>query len=227
MNDQEVRRYQMFTRVRDFGTTNTASFQSSSMAGELFATVNSVVNELSGHAATKFSANNTLRQGTTTKAILRNELREDLIAISRTARAISVIKPGFEDKFRLPPNKNDQLLISAAKAFASDAAPFISDFISREMPGDFLDELNATIKLFEKVVVDKNMGAEARLSARAAIDEAIDRGMDAVRQLDAIVKNKFSNDPVKLSAWASAKHIERAPRSAVVEDDSQPATSSN
>ena len=164
-----------------------------------------------------------MRQGTTTKVILRDELREDLIAISRTARAIAVEKPAFADKFRVPRNDNDQLLLSTARAFATDATPFVSEFVRRELPADFLDELNVTIKLFEKAVIDKNIGTENRVSARAAIDEAIVEGMNAVRQLDAIVKNKFINDPAKLAAWESAKHTERAPRSAVTEEIPPPA----
>ena len=57
--------------------------------------------------------------------------------------------------------------------------------------------------------------------ASTGIDNAIERGKDAVRRLDAIVKNKFSNDPILLSAWARAKHVERAPRPAVSPNTSE------
>jgi hypothetical protein len=46
----------------------------------------------------------------------------------------------------------------------------------------------------------------------ASIDGAIDRGIDALRQLDPIVRNKLHNNPALLAAWLSAKRIERAPR---------------
>jgi hypothetical protein len=41
---------------------------------------------------------------------------------------------------------------------------------------------------------------------------SIDRGINVVRKLDAIVKNKYANNPAVLGEWASASHNERAPR---------------
>jgi hypothetical protein len=38
--------------------------------------------------------------------------------------------------------------------------------------------------------------------------------MNAVRELDAIVRNTFRDDPATLAEWTSARHIERAPRHA-------------
>ena len=34
----------------------------------------------------------------------------------------------------------------------------------------------------------------------------------AVQGLDAIVRNKYRNDPVTLAEWATARHVERTPR---------------
>jgi hypothetical protein len=34
----------------------------------------------------------------------------------------------------------------------------------------------------------------------------------AVRTLDGIVKNKYTNNPGKLAAWLSASHVEKAPK---------------
>ncbi|HEX3561075.1 MAG TPA: hypothetical protein VHU19_17910 [Pyrinomonadaceae bacterium] len=36
--------------------------------------------------------------------------------------------------------------------------------------------------------------------------------MTAVRRLDAIVRNKFRDDPPTLAAWEHARHVERAAR---------------
>jgi hypothetical protein len=213
MKDNVIRRYEMFVRVRDFGIANAASFQSSAFAGEQFTLISSVINELSGHAVAQASGGGTSRQGTGMRAALREELREDLIAISRTARAIALNNPGFEDKFRLPRNVGDQTLLNTALTFASEAKPFVSEFVKRELPANFLEELDSTVKVFEKTISEQNLAKQTRITATAAIDTAIDQGMDAVRELDSIVKNKFANDPARLSAWESAKHTMRAPRS--------------
>ena len=44
---------------------------------------------------------------------------------------------------------------------------------------------------------------------------AIREGMVAVRTVDGIVLNKRSNDPGKLAAWLSAKHVEKDPKKKV------------
>jgi hypothetical protein len=47
---------------------------------------------------------------------------------------------------------------------------------------------------------------------------------DTVRQLDAIVKDRFNNDPVKLAAWESAMVTGREPRPKVIEEAPEPTT---
>jgi hypothetical protein len=88
-----------------------------------------------------------------------------------------------------------------------------------------MHEPNSNIKLFEKAINEQNLGAGTRISASAAIEETVERGVNIVRQLDAIVKNKFSNDPAKLAHWATASRTERPkrPDAPVVTDNPDPA----
>jgi len=53
---------------------------------------------------------------------------------------------------------------------------------------------------------------ESHVAATAAIDVEVERGMNAVRELDPIVRNKFASDAATLAAWSSATHVERNPR---------------
>ncbi|MEW6735753.1 MAG: hypothetical protein AB1489_30960 [Acidobacteriota bacterium] len=55
-------------------------------------------------------------------------------------------------------------------------------------------------------------GTETQVSATAAIDDTMDKGINAVRKLDPIIRNKYRDDPALLSAWISASHTERASR---------------
>jgi hypothetical protein len=50
------------------------------------------------------------------------------------------------------------------------------------------------------------------VNARASIDDTIDTGFEIVRKLDALVRNKYADNPGVLAEWASASHTERAPR---------------
>jgi hypothetical protein len=212
MNDRENRRHQMFLRVRDFGLEHAADFAPTSFTTQLFTNLGSYIAELEGHDASHSSSTGKSRQGTTTRGQARQTLRESLEAISRTARAMSGNVPGLDDKFRVPRGENDQALLTAARAFAADAAPFSTQFIAHEFPADFLAELNADIADLESAIGGQASGRGQGVAANAAIDDMIDKGVATVRQLDAIMKNKYSNNPAVLAQWISVSHVERDPR---------------
>ncbi|MGB9180407.1 MAG: hypothetical protein WCB68_14335 [Pyrinomonadaceae bacterium] len=88
-----------------------------------------------------------------------------------------------------------------------------AEFIERGLPADFLEDLAADIEQLETSTTQKIQGTEAHVAATAAIDELIERGMRAVRELDPVMRNVFAADPARLAAWLSASHVERAPKS--------------
>lgn len=120
--------------------------------------------------------------------------------------------PGIGEKFRLPRLTNDQALLNAARAFATDAAPLSAQFIAHELPADFLADLNSDIAALEAAVSHQSSGVGGHASARASIANSIEKGIATRNKLDAIVKNKYTNDPATLAEWTSASHTERAPR---------------
>jgi hypothetical protein len=213
MNDNENRRYQTFLRVQDFGEARTADFAVNSLGKQHFTTLAGIVTELAGHSASKASGFGLARQGTTTRRQARDELIEDLRAISRTAAVMASDVPGLADKFRLPRGRiNDQNLLALARAFAVDAAPLAAQFIAHELRSDFLEDLAADIAALEAAISRQSSGVGDHVAANAAIDDAIERGVEIVRKLDAIMKNKYANNPAVLAEWLSASHTERAPR---------------
>ncbi|MEW6736358.1 MAG: hypothetical protein AB1489_34015 [Acidobacteriota bacterium] len=223
MDDLEIRRYQMLTRVRDFGIAQASAFSPDSLGGELFAIIREIVKQLSEHANAQSSGARSSRSGTSNKAIARAILRENLEVISRTARSMAVDMVSLEDKFRMPRGNNDHTLLTTARAFAKDAQKFKDEFIRHELPDDFLEELNADIADFARAITEQDTTTAAQVVANDTIDEAIEQGMNALRRLDAIVRNKFRNDLAKIAAWESASHVERASRSAATSKISAPA----
>lgn len=214
MNDTEKRRYEMFLRVRAFGASRAAQFPTTTLAGELFTRLSGVIDEMDTHTTAQSSERSATLQSSTSKAAARDELRRDLDAISRTARALALSTPGLEDKFRAPRSISDQALLTTARAFAADAQPLKTEFTRRGLPDDFLDDLNSDIQEFEQAINQKIQKRDAQVAATAAIDGALERGGDTVRELDAIMRNQFAGDPASLAAWLSASHTERAPRRA-------------
>jgi hypothetical protein len=214
MTDSEIRRLEMFLRVRSFGTNHASAFPANSRGVEVLAILNTAITEIEGHAAAHESGKRASREGTTLKAVALDALREEMEAINRTARAMAITMPGLDDKFRLPLNQGTQAWIASARAFAQDVVPFKAEFIRRGLPSSFVEDLNANIAAFEDALNHRAQKAGERVAARAALDEAIERGLNAVRELDAIVKNIFRDDPATLAAWTSASHTERSPQRA-------------
>jgi hypothetical protein len=213
MDDRDLRNYEMVLRVRDFGAGNAADFPSTTLGGELFAAIGTAATELAGQVAARSSGSSTARAGTTSKSAAREGLHASLEMIRRTARSMSQETPSLADKFRIPRNMTDQELLGTARAFATDAAPLKSEFLRYAMPASFLEDLNEHIEDFESALGTQHTGRGNQVMATAAFDDALDGALSAVRRLDAVVRNTYHNEPAKLAAWESARHVERAARS--------------
>ncbi len=215
MRTQIIKRYETLRRVREFGVTYASDFANQPLAKEQFAAVSEAVIELDNLAVNQSSSGQAARSGTSSKTLLREELHDDLLGINRTARAMAIDLPGLEGKFRMPRGSaGDQALLTAARTFAADAVPLAEEFIRHAMPPDFLDELKKSIADFETTLDKRATAKGAKVAATAALESALERGMIAVRKLDAIIKNKFRGDAAKLAAWATASHTERMSRPA-------------
>ena len=196
----------MLTRVRDFGASNAAAFPPGSHAAELLAVVSNTVDELVGHSAAQAAGRDVVRAGTANSHVAREALEADLDAIARTARAISQRVPALDGKFRLPPVLRKQALLDMARAFVSEAAPFKAHFAQLALDDAFFAKVNGDIATFELALTAQRRGRETRTVAAAAIEQAIARGVAAVREMEALVHNFYSADQVTLSAWKAASH---------------------
>lgn len=210
MEDTHHRRREMALRLKDF-TTNT-SFPANSLGAQLTTKVNTLALELDQLAATESSADGLAREGTATREAAREELREDLEAIVRTARAIEHQVSGFAEKFRMAAGNNDQILIDTALAFAENTAPESARFIAFGMPADFIEDLQNDIAALRAAMSAQSNSVTDRKAAGALIEDKLDEIMLARRELDAYVRNAFRDDARVLSEWTSAKHIQRAPK---------------
>lgn len=212
MNDQDIRSYEMLLRVGDYGVEEASFFPATTLGGELFSKISAAVIDLGKHIAKQVSGSTSAQQGTSSKAAARSALRKALERIRRTARSMSATMPGIDTKFRIPGKATDQELLAVAQACATDATPLKNEFIRFAMPPDFLDDLNELIEDFRRALSVQQTGKVHQVSATAAIEDTLDEALSAERQLDAIVRNTFHDDPARLAAWLSASHVERTPR---------------
>ena len=219
MNAKHMRTYETLKRVRDFGATRIADFPTSSVGGQMFAEVTAVVAELTHYATIQLASAGESRVGSATKAKLRDTLREDLRAISRTVPVISGDGPQLRKKFRLL-QAGDERLLATARTFAEEAEPLAAEFAKHEMPADFIAKLKLDIDAFEAAVTEQNNSVATRVTATTTLTELLARGAKAMRHLDPIMRNKYARDKPTLAAWASARHVER--HSARPTDDTTP-----
>jgi hydrogenase maturation factor len=75
-------------------------------------------------------------------------------------------------------------------------------------PG-FLEDLEADIEALEEAITRQIESRGSHVESTAAIEDATERGISALRELDPIMRNTFADDPVKLAAWLSASRVER------------------
>ena len=224
MNTKNMRIDATLKRVRDFGATRTGDFPAASLGGQMFAEVTAVVAELAHFATIQYAGAAGSRAGKAAKARLRKTLREDLRAINRTARGISVDRPEVKNKFRLPP-AGDQRLLTAARTFAEEAEPLAAEFAKHEIAADFIVKPKRDIDAFEAAVTEQNRSIETRVQATATLEALLARGAKAMQHLDPIVRNKYLNDEPSQTAWESASHVER--HNARAKDDTAPGDPTN
>jgi hypothetical protein len=222
MNHHESRRYDMLRRVRDFGAAHAADFPATSLGSTLFTAIGATVAEAEQVASTRTSKVGASRQGTESKDLARDSLLEEMEALTLTARAMALDNPGLENQFRIPRNASDQDVLTTARAFLADATPLAAEFTRHEMPADFLDNLRDAIADLEQLITERNHHREGQVSGTAALGLVIDRGMKQVKQVNAVVHNKYRNDPATLAAWTSASHVEQRRRKAASPDPPPP-----
>src|SRR5688500_4038160 len=108
MKSKETRILELLIRVRQFGLTHADAFPEGARGRELFALVVRCVKDIERHSAAQTLQAHAAREKTTQKRAALDILREEMEAIARTARAMSLNTPGLQDKFRLPANKRQQ-----------------------------------------------------------------------------------------------------------------------
>ncbi len=212
MNDSDRRRYECFLRIKQFGIDNTADFASIPIAVTNFGVITAEVNFLDEQGADQQEGFGDARGATETKGTARENLRDEMAEISRTARSIEYQYDGIAERFRMPRGSSDQTLLATARAFHAEALPIVADFVAYGMETKFITDLEDAADAFEATFGPQGSAIDSHVAATAEIGEAISRGMVARRILDGIVRNVYKSNTGKIAAWTSASHVEKPPK---------------
>lgn len=201
----------MLVRVNQVGVDNAGDFPSGVGAAK-FAVVATVVGEVESKSAFQAGGFAEAAQQFEVKDTCRENLRDEMSDISRTAKSMEYEFARFADEFRFGRNMNDATMLATDRAFQTEAGPYSANFIAYGLPAAFLAELTAAADAFEASVSNTAAATAEHVAATADTSAKIREGMIAKRILDGVVQNKYAGDPGKLAAWLSASHTEKAPK---------------
>ena len=205
MNAHERRQYEMLLRLRDFGQTNKDLFAASPVAQETFSSVSKAIDELTATDLLKMSASVSARADRKLRA--RRALSELLVKVSQFVRVLRA-RGQNAPPFLLPAVRSDQDLLTTARQFVRDAAPFDAEFTAH---GVGTAVLAAAAAKLETAVRDRGMKQADGTAARARIRDLLAAAFLDVRRLDLIVDNELADDDNPLRAvWKHARRVQRA-----------------
>ena len=179
------------------------------LAGKLLDAITGGVGSLKDLTAALASARGRVKELARLKKFVRASLRSDLEAIKRTAHAVAINQPEFDDKkFRLPSN-GDQRLLTAARSAAQDAAPVAAAFVAHAMSPNFVDALKTRIQAFERTLSDYAAAKRSVDDLKEQIRRTMQGTLGGSKRLDAAVRNTLGDDETALAAWDRACELRR------------------
>ncbi len=204
MTRQDRVRYEMFSRVRQFGNTHGKSFEKTSLGGRTFATVAAAVADMEQYAKAKVRTSGAGREA---RARAREAIVEQLTDIARTARLVGTKVSGGADKaFEVPQWRSDAGLLTAARAVIEDGRAAADVLVQLGLPATFVDDLQARVDRFAEADRGRQAGRLGLAAARAGLATAMAQATDADQTLDVIVANTFKHDATVLAEWEAARH---------------------
>lgn len=219
MKKSEIRILDMLRRARQHGQQRAADFPANSRGHELYVIVGTSVVNMERLSAEQAMYARAYREKTAQKNVADKALHDLMESMSRTARSMKRSHPGVEETFRLPSKRDGETWLATANAFATEAVALNDELVRRSMPPDFVDDLKARILSVKQAGEEQARASAGRIASTAALAEAAQTGLAAVRELDPIVRNVYKGNETELAAWESASHVERAARRAEEEEE--------
>lgn len=205
MTRQQRFKYEIFVRVRDFGTAHAALFPEATKGNQAFARVLSAVAEIDEHSKNHVLGRAEARRiKAATRVSVFDYLKTIAAAARRVTRAESAVNP-----FVLPQRRSLAGELSTARAFMEEAATRQAEFEQFGLPATFIADFRARVEQLQQAADVRFSSKTVRRKAQAGISTALGQGLDAARDLDVIVAIATrQSDPTTFAAWTSARRIE-------------------
>lgn len=213
MTIYQQRQYNRFDRSVKYIEARKGDFASGSKALSLRDELKSIASEFSAASQEPKSARAGSRSYTSAKLTALNALREDLVAISRSAEVIAVGNTKFKNTFILPDRRRKNELANAARQFIQDAQAVKAEFLALEMDDNFLGQLQERLDAFEATQKGGQSASKGeKVVASDAVSTLVGRGSLALDVLDVVMRNKYRGNAEALKGWEEASSLEFTPR---------------
>jgi hypothetical protein len=207
MTNLDRRRYDMLTRIRNFGVAHRQLFPEKSTAHAAFIVVNSEVERLEALDVAERLASHSARAAR--KAAARKVLFDCLTRAKNTARVLAKTVPQLSAHLEMPGGVDDRLLLTIARQFAAGVAPHADHFSAHGIALELLTEL---IEAFETALNERGTQRDEQVQARARLEASLGRALEAVEILDVAVPNHLATDQGILAAWKRDRRLYRSRR---------------
>jgi hypothetical protein len=124
--------------------------------------------------------------------------------------------PDMPVRLTMPkPNSGAQKLITGARVVVTQARAQQELLTKYGMTTGFLDELTVSINQYETAVNSKSSGVNTHIGAAAEMETVTSEITRLVKVIDAVMRRRLRNDPLKRAAWKAARTVVRhTPKSA-------------
>ncbi len=200
----------MFNRVLDILPVEFADLPAGSVAATAAADLQTQYNTVVSESAEQSSFEGTGKEGTALRAVARENIRDYLSTLGRTAKIVSRETPGFNKSYPLVSAMDDTELLNTARAVASKAVDDKEVFTGRGLTNDFITSIDGFINDFDASKDTSNIADGSRGAAVGDKNTAYEKGLDDVDILNNFIRNFYRDQPAKLAAWKIASHIERS-----------------
>lgn len=196
--------YEMLVRARDFGAARRELFPESSTGAGMFARVTRAVAAIEEHLKNRVIGTAESRK---VKAVTREAVYDYMKTVALAARRMTRLEPGA-NPFRMPRRRSLKVEISTARAFLAQAEPKQQQFQFFGLPATFISDFRTLVDQLQQAAEVRINSKTVKSLAAAGIRSALTEGLEAVRDLDAVVGITSRADEVTLSAWQTARRIE-------------------
>jgi hypothetical protein len=210
MNNYQQRKLNTYQAELAFMLENAADFPANSVGAKTMTALSDVIGQILSLSGEQRS--NVTRQQVSIKGDRLQQLIELLQKMNRAAIAMADEIDGIENLFRMPRKRATEVWLSTARTFHTDSAAYENEFKDYDLPADFRADILNLIHEIQAASNKADTAGANRAGATGGLADAFKTAGKLSNKLNAVVLNKYSNNPQKLAAWAVASHLESPPR---------------